>query len=207
MNTVVTIAVVVATLALAHRMRPSRSSTTRAEPARARRPAPRPGPDEWAIVLDAIAADVRSGSSLAGAFRAAMVRCSPRGRALTPQTTLSDVVVRRSPDPHEALVIQCLSAAHAMGGPMAATLHAGAGVLRQRAAVSAEAAVHSAQARLSARVLTGVPLAFAAWSLVASGSFRAALVSPPGAVSAAAGVALNLCGWWWMRRTVDRATT
>ncbi len=208
MSAVLTVTVVLlAALALALRWRPPPALATRAGPEGSTRPSARPGPDEWSVVLDAIASEVRAGSSLTNAFRTTVTRCSPRGKVVTPQSTLADVVARSSTDPHEALVIQCVSAAAALGGPMSATLHAGAGVLRQRAAVRAEAAVHSAQARLSARVLTGVPLMFAAWSLLASRSFRAALVSPPGAASAAAGVALNLCGWWWMRRIVDRAAT
>ena len=70
----------------------------------------------------------------------------------------------------------------------------------------AEARAHSAQARLSARVLTLVPVGFAGWSVVASTTFRRALFTPAGITSAALGLLTNAAGWWWMRRIVGRAT-
>ena len=53
---------------------------------------------------------------------------------------------------------------------------------------------------VSAGVLT-----FAGWSLLASPSFRTALTSTPGLVSALVGGTLNLAGWWWMKRVVAKA--
>ncbi len=106
----------------------------------------------------------------------------------------------------EAVVVQVLGAAAELGGPVAATLDAGASLLRERVAAREEALAHSAQARLSARVLTAVPVAFAAWSAVGSGSFRAAVLTPAGTAAVALGGALNLAGWWWMRRVVARVT-
>jgi tight adherence protein B len=110
-------------------------------------------------------------------------------------------------DADEAVVAQALCAAILLGGSTAAVVQAGANLLRERAAVRAEAAAHSAQARLSARVLTCVPLAFAAWSAVASATFRRALLTPVGTLSVVLGVLTNTFGWWWMRRIVDRAVT
>jgi tight adherence protein B len=158
-------------------------------------------------LLDTIAADVRGGTSLTTAMSAASRRCALTGRALTPRTVLTEVDRLTTTDPHEAVAVQAISAAAQLGGPVAATLHSGATMLRERAAVRAETLAHSAQARLSARVLTGVPLAFAAWSLVASGSLRTAIVSPAGLTAAALGVGCNLLGWWWMRRLIDRAAS
>jgi Flp pilus assembly protein TadB len=83
----------------------------------------------------------------------------------------------------------------------------GANMLRERAAVRAEAAAHAAQARLSARVLTVVPIGFAAWSATASHAFRRAVATPAGVTSAALGIVVNLVGWWWMHHIVRRATS
>ena len=176
---------------------------------RARRDRRRPPPtgDEWAQLLDAVAAEVRSGSSLATALALAQHRSPVHGLLVHPGRTLpfDDAVMKVPVD--EAVAVQALSAAHALGGPIAATLHAGAALLRERAAIRAEAQAHSAQARLSARVLTAVPLAFAAWSLASSRSFRLALLSPVGLACAALGCVCNLVGWWWMRSIVRQAGT
>ena len=88
---------------------------------------------------------------------------------------------------------------------MASTLDAASALLRERAAIRAEAHAYSAQARLSARVLTAVPLVFAAWSLGSSRSFRSAVLSQFGLASTAAGALCNLAGWWWMRQIVGKA--
>jgi Flp pilus assembly protein TadB len=73
-------------------------------------------------------------------------------------------------------------------------------------ALRAEAEVHSAQARLSARVLTAVPVGFCCWTVATSSAVRAAWFGPLGAVCAVSGGLLNLAGWWWMRHLVARAT-
>ena len=84
--------------------------------------------------------------------------------------------------------------------------HAAAALLRERDTIRAEASAHSAQARLSARVLTAVPLVFASWSTVTSDSFRHSLATPVGSACVALGAVLNLAGWRWMRRVVGGAT-
>lgn len=165
-----------------------------------------PTTDEWAALLDRMSAEVRTGSSLTAAFGAALGRASPAGALVRPGVTLPELFAANAVrDPDEAVVVQAVTAAHALGGPIAATLDAASALLRERAAIRAEAQTYSAQARLSARVLTGVPIAFVAWSTVASRSFRTALLSQLGLVSAAVGGVANLVGWWWMRRLVTKA--
>jgi tight adherence protein B len=156
-------------------------------------------------LLDTIAAEVRGGSSLRSAVAAGAASAGLNGVALNPASTLSVVPMLTSPDPAEAVVLQTVSVAAVLGGAAATTLESGAALLRERAAVRAEVVAHAAQARLSARVLTAVPLVFAAWSVAASRSFRAAVCSPPGAICATAGMLCNLTGWWWMGRIVASA--
>lgn len=181
------------------------SGRGRSDGARASRRAPSPpDTDAWAAFLTTAAAEVRGGSSLSAAVAAATARHRPAGAAVHEGVTLAELAQRSSADPDEAVVLQTVDAAHTLGGPVAATLDSGAALLRERAAVRAEAQVHSAQARLSARVLTAVPLVFAAWSLATSASFRRAVLGGPGVAIAAIGAALNLAGWWWMRRTIER---
>jgi Flp pilus assembly protein TadB len=114
-------------------------------------------------------------------------------------------VVRHDADRHAdlALTVQALSATAHLGGPVAATLDEAAAVLRERAAARAERRAHGSQARLSARVLTIVPLVFAVWSAVASQRTRDIyLSSVAGGICASCGLALNLAGWQWMKRTI-----
>ncbi|MDO8390446.1 MAG: type II secretion system F family protein [Actinomycetota bacterium] len=148
---------------------------------------------QWAELLSTVAAEVRTGSSPIAAHAHAMQQ-APWCRHTN------------HPGDDERVVLQALHATRTLGGPVAATLDAAAALLRERLAIRAEATAHSAQARLSARVLTIVPLVFCAWNLATSASFRAAWLAPVGRVCAALGVACNALGWWWMRRIITKAT-
>ena len=176
----------------------------------ARSPLPRSSrhlvPD-YASVLDAIARQVRSGSSLAAAIVDEVDGSSPLGTIadrLTAGGSLEEVLAELVPsDADLALAVQALSATAHLGGPIAATLDEAAAVLRERAAARAERRAHSSQARLSARVLTIVPVGFAAWSAAASRSTREIYVSTfAGGVCALSGLALNVVGWQWMKRII-----
>ena len=165
--------------------------------------------DDYAPMLTAIARQVRSGASLTAAVVEELDRSTP----------FADVVVRisdgtsliealdelESHHPDAALTAQALSACAHLGGPVAATLDEAAGVLRERTAARAERMAHSSQTRLSARVLTIVPLGFALWSAVVSQRTRDVyLSSGAGTVCAACGLILNLIGWRWMKRVIGR---
>lgn len=141
-------------------------------------------PAAWADLLDAIAAEVRAGSSLAAAV---------------------EHVAQRHEGDDAAVALHALGAAAVLGGPVAATLQHGSLVLRDRHAAQSEAAAHSAQARLSATVLTVLPVAFTTVAFVTSGSFRQAASSAPGLVCIGLGGALNLGGRRWMTRLVAGA--
>jgi Flp pilus assembly protein TadB len=89
------------------------------------------------------------------------------------------------------------------GGATARALDQSAAAIRQRAAAVAEARSLTAQARLSATVLSLAPVVFAA--VVSSidpavGSFLVA--TPTGALLIMTGLALDVAGWFWMRRLV-----
>ena len=194
---------VVGFLLLARMLRPGgvrednvRSSGER--PAWLRRRMPKATATEWAAFLDTTSTEVRGGSSLI----AALAHSRLRHPTLAARVFSFD----GDTDPDLAVAAQSISAALELGGPVAATLHHGAALLRERAAQRAEALAYSAQARLSARVLTAVPLLFTAWSAATSAGFRQAIASPTGLTAAAAGLACNTAGWWWMRRVVAGAT-
>ena len=109
-------------------------------------------------------------------------------------------------DPDAALVAAVVATCLDHGGPSAEPLDRAAGVLRARAAERSERRVQSAQARLSAVVLTWLPIAMLGLLALTSENVRRIVVSPVGAVLVVLGGGLNLAGWWWMRRIIERAS-
>jgi tight adherence protein B len=187
--------------------------------ARRLRPALRPRPSEYerdrhpreatsdcASVLDAIARQVRSGSTLTGAIIDEVGGLAPFDALvdrLAAGSSLTQALATIEPnDPDLALTTQALSATAHLGGPIAATLDEAAAVLRERAAARAERRVQAAQAILSARVLTIVPLGFAGWSAIAGQRIRDVYLSTAGGICALCGLTLNLAGWRWMKKIV-----
>lgn len=171
-----------------------------------RRPSPC-GPAELAGWCDALARDVRSGASLAAALRAetpptrtAFVEARHRLERGVP---LADALSVPATSPDEHAVLMVLSACADHGGPAAQPLDRVASTLRRRAADQAERAVHSAQARLSASVMTVLPGAVLVLLLTTSPSVRAVVPTPFGAIVIVVGLGLNVLGWWWMRRIIS----
>lgn len=188
-------AVAVAGAAAQHRSAPVRSPAGAASVRRrvGRRATTDRATTDWATLLDHIAAEVRTGSSLTAAIQ-----------RVDERTCTNPADAERSANVDAAVVTATLAAAVAVGGPVAATLQHGASVLRERIALRSEAEVHAAQARLSARVLTLLPLVVALLGGLTSTSFRHALASPIGGSCAAVGGVLNLIGWRWMHREIER---
>ncbi|WP_040493748.1 type II secretion system F family protein [Ilumatobacter nonamiensis] len=107
-----------------------------------------------------------------------------------------------------------LSATAALGGNTAEPIDRFGVAMRQRASDRLERGANSAQARMSARVLTVVPLAMLALLLATDGDVRATVTSASGATVVGIGLVLNTVGAWWMRRiagapapTAPRATS
>lgn len=199
------------TAALLGRVRPRRAvviARSLATPAPASASgAPRSTSVDHSELLDAVARRVRTGSSLTAAVIDEIDRSPPlrpTAEGLRRGGTLSAALDRvHATDPDVALMVHALSAAARLGGPVAATLDQAASVVRERSAARAERRAHSAQARLSARVMTIVPVAFAGWNVISSETARAVyLTSQAGAAVAVAGVLLNIAGWRWMKKIV-----
>jgi Flp pilus assembly protein TadB len=162
---------------------------------------------DYAALLDAIARRVRSGSSLTSAVVDEIDLATPLGEVVDRLGEGGSLVAALAGVTRGhadlSLTVQALSATAHLGGPVAATLDEAAAVLRERAAARAERHAHGSQARLSARVLTVVPLVFAAWSAAASERTRDIyLSSVAGTICALFGLALNVAGWQWMKRTI-----
>ena len=179
--------------------RPSRRRTPTIEPAHV------------ATWCEGLARAVRGGATLVGALRTVdpPPSCRPGVDrivlALDRGARATDALTTDSGSPHLALAITVLRACAVNGGPPAEPLDRAATTLRGRAADAADRSTQSAPARLSAVVMTVLPLAMLALLLATSASTRAAALSVPGAAAILVGGVLNLAGWRWMRRIVGRA--
>jgi Flp pilus assembly protein TadB len=179
-----------------------------------RRPRP-PTDSDVAAWCERVSAGLRSGRSLAAAVIEAdattdggsrpfadVVHAVHRGRSLGDAFRAVDT----DPSTPTGLAAPVLATCADFGGASAAPIDAVADVLIARASERAERLSASAQARLSARVLTTVPFGVAGLLIVAEPSVRHVLTSPIGAACLLGGALLNLAGWWWMRTLIRSAS-
>lgn len=168
-------------------------------------------PAEVAAWCEGLARVVRGGSTLIAALRSVEPPDSCRPvvdgilLSLDRGARLTDALNVTSDSAHLNLAITVARACSVNGGPPAEPLDRAASTLRGRAADAAERRTQSAQARLSAVVMTVLPVAMLALLLVTSASTRTAAATGPGLVAVVGGAALNVTGWRWMRRIVERA--
>ncbi len=168
---------------------------------------------ETAAWCESLARVVRGGSTLVTAI--CTVEPPDRHRATTDRITLALERGRRlgetldveSPSPHLTLALSVLRACAVNGGPPAEPLDRAAATLRSRAVAAAERRTQSAQARMSAVVMTVLPIAMLLLLLATSATTRHAATSPVGLIALATGGALNVVGWRWMRRIIDGRPT
>jgi tight adherence protein B len=175
-----------------------------------------PSDDDIAEWCEQVARGVRAGSSLAHAIEQTGITApagasafQPVVHALSRGRGLADAlgVIDGAADPASAigLVVPVLTACAELGGPAAMPLERVAATLHARSAERAERRTNSAQARLSARVLTTVPLGVLALLALAEPAVRSSLTSTVGVVCIVVGGSFNLAGWYWMRRLIGRA--
>ncbi len=176
-------------------------------------------PDDAAAWCDELARRVRAGSTL----RDALTHATPAGPdlrdavaptrlALERGASVADAVTIAEADRrvhaghrHVALVLSVARACAVTGSPPAEPLDRTAGALRRRAADRDERSAQAAQARMSAHVMTIVPLVALGLLAVADPQVRRTAVSPVGVACLVAGGGLNALGWWWMRRVTRPA--
>ncbi len=165
---------------------------------------------EW---CDDIARRVRTGSSLRDAVSAAPTDAAvgwatvPLLLAIDRGQSLVDAICRvDTPGRHLGLALGVLATASRIGGPSAASIDDAAMLLRQRTADLEERSTQAAQARLSAHVMTAVPLVMLAMLVVTDADVRSAAASPTGTACIGVGFLLNATGWWWMHRIVRTST-
>ncbi|MCU1389370.1 MAG: Type secretion system domain protein [Ilumatobacteraceae bacterium] len=166
-----------------------------------------------AALLDRTARHCASGEALGPAFAAA-IATSPLASTLTPaaaalaagQTVEQALDRQPSTHPHLSLAIHAVRLCASQGGNISQSLDRAATTLRERHAIAMERRAQSSQARLSARILTVLPLAFGGWSVATSRSVQRFVFTPAGTVCVTAGIALNIVGWLLMQRVVRGST-
>jgi tight adherence protein B len=173
-------------------------------------------PEAVATWCDALARRLRAGETL----RRVLANERPTHVALSAQTdalrgalgrgeSVADAIVASaSASRHNALdlVWSVLAVASDYGGSAAEPIDRAASALRLRSVDAHERSAQSAQARLSAHVLTAVPLLVLALLVSTDPDVRLIVLRPSGSLLVGAGLLLNLCGWTWMRHIVVRQT-
>lgn len=192
---------------------PMRAGWWRGVPPRRRRSTI--GPAAIGAWADDLARSLRHGSTL----RAALVAVVPDDEALRDHTdalrqrldrgaTVADATdawgrlldVTASGSRPLVAFAAVVGVAARLGGSASRPLERFAVTMREHVADDLERSAQSAQAKMSARVLTTVPVAMLAILVVTDADVRGVLGRPSGGGVVAVGLGLNLMGAWWMRR-------
>lgn len=168
--------------------------------------------EDVAPTLDALARATAGGFSLARALTelpesaqrpvAAALRAASRQQGAG--HSLGDCLAACRIEPagtETELALTTLELLAQVGGAVPAALDRAASAARERRAAIAERRAQAAQARISALVLSALPVGFAVWGI--QGDHRAAtflLHRPAGLLCLGIGLALNGAGWLWMQR-------
>ena len=182
--------------------------------------------DDVAPTLDALARSTAGGHSLQRAlgelpndddrpFAQLLHHSATASTGATPlHDTLRDLQTKQpqgrpinnSLVPESALALTTLEMLARYGGAVPAALDRAAATVRERRAAAHERRAYAAQARLSALVLSILPVGFAAWGLQGDRHTANFLLHQRlGTMCLAAGLVLNTAGWFWMRRITEGA--
>ncbi len=195
----------------------------------AHRRLPTPTAEDVATWCEALARQVRSGASLRHAvetvepasavlqrhleplrrrltrgvtLRAATAGSAPAAEAASEATTTATATEGMAAGADLRLALDMIGVAATLGGSPAAALDRTATTLRRRATDRAERRSQAAQARISAHVLTVVPVALLALLVLSDPAIRAAVTTPIGTACVGGGLVLNGLGWLWMRAVI-----
>jgi Flp pilus assembly protein TadB len=165
-----------------------------------------PAPDAVSTWCDDLARTVRSGSTFHDALRTVVPGDAVTARAtanlrlrLERGAVVPDAVSGLGGGTHLQLATGVFAIAGRLGGSPAVAVERTAAALRQRSADRDERAVQAAQARLSAHVLTAMPLAMLGLLCLVDRDVVTAVSTTPGAACIVVGLTVNALGWWWMR--------
>ena len=163
--------------------------------------------------LERVASELRSGGTIATAISAVATGDGPLGPDMARLDTRVRLgaslaqALRAWADERSVAGVEASAGALAMcssvGGRSADALDGLATSLRDRLGVAAEARALSSQARMSAVVVAGAPVAYIAWSaLVDPHGLHVLTGTLFGRLCLGLGLALEALGGWWMRSIV-----
>lgn len=112
-----------------------------------------------------------------------------------PVSEALDAMLARLPAPGLDLVALALKVSQRTGAPLAGLLSDAAGLVRVRLELKRMLDVKTSQARMSARMVAGMPVAMIAVLTVLSEDFRHGIAMPAGAASIAISLTLNAIAW------------
>lgn len=170
--------------------------------------------DDVAPTLDALARATAGGHSLPRAIAALPSSVErPFSQLLCEAVTHSAVgqplhealahLNSEQPGPEVALALTTLEMLARYGGSVPLALDRAAVTVRERRAAVHERRAHAAQARLSAVVLSILPIGFVFWGLQSDRrTERFLLHQHTGWWCLAVGLVLNCSGWFWMRHLI-----
>jgi tight adherence protein B len=163
--------------------------------------------------LERVASELRSGGTIAtaigavatgdGPLAADMARVEARVRLGSAIDDALGAWAKDRPVPGVGAAAGALALCSSVGGRSADALDGLATSLRDRLSVAAEARALSSQARMSALVVGGAPVAYIAWSaMVDPHALHVLTATLFGRICLALGLGLEGLGGWWMRRIV-----
>lgn len=173
--------------------------------------------EEMANLLDAISREMQLGRSLTGAllhthrayplvarFIEPLADSCDRGESLNDALRTSETSSHSSSVPSGVVFGLRAMWAATTGSAGALALERAATTLRQRTAIEYERKAQSAQARLSLRILTWLPIVFLGWQVITNSLAREFLIATPiGWTLLCAGLTLNWFGRLWMNRVIQ----
>lgn len=166
---------------------------------------------EVPAMIERVASELRAGGTIAtavsGIARSGSLLaadCARMGARMSLGASLTDALhlwARERPAPGVDVAAGAFAMCATLGGRSADALEGVASSLRDRLAVAAEARAQSAQARMSALVVGGMPVLYIGWSAIADRrAFVALTGTPVGRVCVAVGITLEVLGVLWIRR-------
>lgn len=115
-------------------------------------------------------------------------------------TDALDELVRRLDAPALDLVVLALKVSRRTGAALAGLLSEAAGLVGERIELARRLEVKTAQVRMSARLVAGMPVLMVGFLSLVSGDFRKGVLTLPGLGSLAIALALNLLAWSIIRK-------
>lgn len=154
----------------------------------------------------ALAASMASGLSLAQAMRyvgshaqepvrTEFLRAEAQVACGAGMTEALDELVERLHAPGLDFVTLALKVSRRTGAPLSDVLGEAARLVRERVELRRKLDVRTAQVRMSARLVAGMPVAMVAFLAAASSDFREGVATVPGAASIAVALLLDGIAW------------